>query len=130
MIARVLAADPKPASSKKRPLTAEERAARAIFKPTVLRLDGGCVVHRYHPDLCEGPLQAHHVIQQQTLRKWNLFKELWDPRVGMTVCERVHERHTLAVERIPLNAIPGRCLRFAREYGFVEYLERFYAPPQ
>lgn len=40
---------------------------------------------------------------------------LWDPRVGVALCERCHRRHDLAVERIPRRALPLGVFEFASE---------------
>lgn len=116
--------DPRPPSSKRRPSDAEEREA---FKRKVLALDGGrCLVHEYETD-CEGVLEAHHVVTQQYLRASGRHDLLWDPRNGMTVCNRAHSRHTAAVERIPLAKLPPRCYDFAMAHGFERILSRHYA---
>lgn len=115
--------DPKPESSRKRPSDAEERES---FKRRVLTMDAGeCQVHEFATD-CEGPLEAHHVITQQQLRHAGRHELLWSPRNGMTVCELAHTRHTKAVLRIPLSALPARALEFARDYGFGHLIDRYY----
>lgn len=117
-------ADPKPASSRKRPSDREERER---FKRAVLILDGGeCQVHDYPTD-CEDGIEIHHVITQQELRHAGRHDLLWDPRNGMTVCGLAHRRHTQAIQRIKIARIPPRCIAFAIEYGFERLISRFYA---
>lgn len=65
---------------------------------------------------------------QQQLRAAGLEDLLWDPANGATVCEKAHERHTKALERIPRARLPIRCVRFATVNGFRSVLDRYYAP--
>ena len=114
--------DPKPSRARDTS-DAEERLA---FKVAVLSTDGRCIVHDDPAD-CDGPLQAHHTITQQQLRRAGRSDLAWDPRNGATVCEKAHRRHTLAVERIPLDRLPARCVAFANEHGFDHVLRKVYA---
>lgn len=59
----------------------------------------------------------HHPIEKEELRRRGLFHLVWDPRNGVLVAPRVHERHTTGVERIPYEALPQRCKDFAAELG-------------
>lgn len=111
----------------KPPATKEEQEGRLRFKTLVIACDGGCIVHGDSGD-CEGVLQAHHVVTQQQLRQHGFAALLWDPNNGATVCEKAHERHTKALERIPRDRLPARCLRFAAQHGFESVLDRYYAP--
>lgn len=115
--------DPRPLSTGKRP---SDPAERLEFKIAVLALDGRCLAHADASD-CGGPLQAHHVLSQQQLRKHGHADRLWDPANGMAVCERSHSRHSLAVERLPIAVVPERCIRFAAELDLGHLLERFYS---
>lgn len=117
-------ADPKPPSSKRRPSDPDERTH---FKIAVLNADAGeCLIHD-DADNCEFPLQAHHVVTQQQLRKAGRHDLLWDPANGMTICEGAHAKHTKASRRIPLSRVPARARRFAAEHGFAHVLARYYA---
>ncbi len=98
-----------------------------VFKVAVLAVDRGCLVHD-DPFDCGGDVQAHHVITQQQLRKHGLDEFRWDPRNGMAVCDRAHDRHHAGVSRIPLDVVPARCKAFATENGLDYLLDRFYAP--
>lgn len=83
----------------------------------------------------EGPLQAHHVIAQEVLRRLaragtlddrQLAAILWDPRNGLSVCRRHHDRHTLAASRIPAGALDAEHRAFAAEHGLERYLAQPY----
>lgn len=74
----------------------------------------------------------HHVIPQQTLRNhadvrrvkpWIL---VWDPRVGIKVSKRRHERHHSGHEPIRRDELPARVFEFAEEMGLGWYLDRHY----
>ena len=76
-------------------------------------------------------LQAHHVIEQKRIRKLGP-EVLWDSRNGLALCfdpapNRCHERHTLAVRRIPLRCLRSENFEFADEHGFAWAIDRFYA---
>lgn len=57
-------------------------------------------------------LSARHLTQQE--------RELlaYDARQGVPVCVRCHERHTLAVARIPFECLPPPVVEWALEHGF------------
>lgn len=122
-----MAADPRPARSRKRAPTPDERAQRDRFKQSVFIACGGeCAVHRGRDEDCEGPLEAHHVITQQQLRDEGRHDLLWDWRNGMALCELAHRRHTRAVERVPRRVVPTRAMAFAREHGLEYLIDRYY----
>lgn len=106
--------------------TTSEQEARIDFKIAVLATDRGCVVHEDESE-CEGDVHAHHVVTQQQLRQAGREDLLWDPRNGATVCELAHRRHHRAIQRIPYDRLPERCIAFAREYGFDDVLTTYYA---
>ena len=85
----------------------------------------GCLVHRNRDD-CEGPLQAHHVITQQALRRRGLDAYLWDTRNGFCACEGTHRRHSLAVERICYDDLPYSAFQFANEHRLAWMIDRYY----
>lgn len=100
--------------------------ARLAWRNAVMDRDQGCVVHR-NPADCIPPFQAHHVVTQHHLRKHGHGDALWDPRVGVCVCEGAHVRHTKAVERIPVECLPGEVVAFVRELGLGWTLDRYYS---
>jgi hypothetical protein len=108
------------------PDPAVDRTIRLDFKVAVLATDGRCLAHDREAD-CEGDFHAHHVITQAQLRRAGRADLLWDPRNGMTVCELAHRRHHRGLQRIRLDRVPERAIRFATENGFRDILERYYA---
>lgn len=95
---------------------------KLAWKRAVVSRDAACVVYHH----CEGELQAHHVITQQHLRKRGLGNVLWDRRIGVTVCEKAHRRHTLAIERIPRDCLPVEVETFVQSLELGWMLERYY----
>lgn len=85
----------------------------------------GCQVHDDPAD-CSGPIEGHHLITQQSLRKRGHSHDVWDIRNGLGVCQRAHRRHTSAKERIPYEKIPQEAIEFAREIGVEWHLDRYY----
>ena len=104
-------------------MTAEESAAALAFKLVVTKR--GCEIHD-DTSLCEPPIQAAHLIPQQTLRKEGFSEHLWDPRNGVGACYRAHRRSDAAVERFPVERIPEAAWQFAEELGLTWKLERLY----
>jgi hypothetical protein len=75
---------------------------------------------------------AHHVVYQQKLRRHakeidvDPLMLLWDPRNGMSLTLREHERHHSGVRPILLSELPDDVWRFAADYRLESYLERRY----
>lgn len=69
---------------------------------------------------------AHHAFEVQWLASNGLGWLASDPRIGVPVTRRVHERHTLAVRRIPRRRLPPSVELVAFELGLEWYLERYY----
>lgn len=59
----------------------------------------------------------HHPYEKWMLRRDGLFHLVWDPRNGIAVAPRVHERHHSAVERIPGEVLSPLTFEFAAEIG-------------
>lgn len=82
----------------------------------------------------DGDLEAHHVVTQQALRRLYeghidddaLAAILWDDRNGLAVCGRHHRRHTLAIRRLPITAVPLDAILFATEHQLVHHIDRYY----
>jgi hypothetical protein len=73
-------------------------------------------------------LQGHHILSQQSLRKYGHADKLWDARNGCAACEYpCHSQHTVAVRRIERSALPTPALEFAMELGLGYLLDRQYA---
>lgn len=77
--------------------------------------------------VCDGPVQGHHVVEKQTLKRRGLTAELWNLDNLLGVCERAHRRHTARVEKIPRSLLSPAHERFAVEHGLVDVLERAYS---
>jgi len=58
---------------------------------------------------------AHHPLPKRELRARGLFAHVWDPRNGIWITSRVHERHENAVERIGWPWLPTAVWLFAAE---------------
>lgn len=86
----------------------------------------GCALEFWPGHVCEDQIEAHHVITQQSLRKHGLKEHRWNTDNGMALCYKAHRRHTLAVERVPYEALPEAAIRFAFEHGLDYQLDRFY----
>jgi hypothetical protein len=77
-------------------------------------------------------LEGHHVIPQRYLKplERRLGLEpgtlLWDPALGMALCRRCHERHELAVGKVPRSALPASACARAHELGFDRLIDRIY----
>jgi len=106
-----------------RRLTAKEAETALAFKLTHWR--SGCQVHE-NRSLCEGNVQAAHLIPKQALRRRGLHEYVWDPRNGIGACERAHRRSDSGLERFPVEVIPESAWEFARELGLEWYLEKLY----
>lgn len=101
---------------------------RAHFHSTVLRRDKRCPVT--DDGRHDGPLQAHHVIPQEALKRVlddaSLPSVLWDPEIGRAICERHHARHTGATRRLPTSVITGRVREIAEALGLGHILDKTY----
>lgn len=72
--------------------------------------------------------EAHHVVEAQELRGRRVNE--WDPRNALRLSRRVHERHTLALKRVPLNCLTDENIEYAVELmgvGAYPYLKRYYS---
>lgn len=75
-------------------------------------------------------IQAHHVVDKDYIRR-RVSKDpavVYDPRNGMPVCRRCHEKHTLAVKRLSIRLIPFPAWEFAREHNVEHRIEAHYDP--
>lgn len=87
---------------------------------------GGCVVCLAEGGACSGPVQAHHIIGRQTLRRRGLLFETLDVRNRLGVCEFRHEQHTTGYKPIPRDVLPASVFEFAEELGLEWYLDKHY----
>lgn len=98
--------------------------ARFDFKVKVLAIDRGCIAASL--GLCDGDVQAHHVIYQKHLIREGLIEFLWDPMNGAALCYHHHRRHHGGIEPIPKALLPTRCLLFAEQHDLCYLIDRFY----
>lgn len=113
-----------------------QREVQILFKGEVMRLDqyrciGASAFGSNHD--CEGAIQAHHAIRQQTLRAHISTLELteneiqdwlWNSSVGVTLCATLHDAHTSRKEPVPFEWLPGRVVDFATDRQILHLLLR------
>jgi hypothetical protein len=97
-------------------------SATEIFKEAVC--SEPCIGLQIAGHECEPPLQAMHVVPKRTLRRRGLEHLVWDPINGVPGCYRLHRRHDNAVEKIPRELLPERCVTWARTHGLEDALDR------
>lgn len=76
---------------------------------------------------CDGPLQAHHALKKSAiwfeyrarLTERALLAIMYDPVIGLPVCEGGHGLITVRSVRIHYEELPGEMITFAREIGMV-----------
>lgn len=105
----------------KRP-TVAEISAREEFKTVVC--GEPCIGAAIPGHVCDGPLQAMHVVPKQTLKRRGLRHLVWDATNGIAGCYRIHRRHDNKTEYIPRALLPARCIEWARTHGVMDALER------
>ena len=100
--------------------------SRHDWEREVYRLcESRCIVTgRYVPN--PRPINFHHVVAKQRLRRDGRFEVVYHPWNGVLVIDDVHANHETAHRRIRLGELPERCIRFAEEYGYTGYIARFY----
>lgn len=118
---------PKASRGSDRPVAPrEDQVAPWRWRCTVLLLDHGlcvmCGAGPFFADQDRWTWQAHHPVHKQILPE----ERKWDPRNGVVLCRRCHERHETWTARIPREKLPARCMEFATELGaaVVSVLER------
>jgi hypothetical protein len=104
------------------PMTAAGREARAAWAANL----GPCVVCPTEGGVCAGPVQGHHAIAKQSLKRHGLHRVLWDPRNRVPVCEHRHEQHTTRYRPIPRSLLPASVFEFADELGLGRYIDKVY----
>lgn len=71
-------------------------------------------------------LEVHHIVPKRILKREGYADRLWDDRNALVLCRRCHERHELAVRRVPFDLLPPQVHDFAEELGLGWVLERYY----
>ena len=94
----------------------------------------GCQIHDDWGD-CDPPLQAAHIIPQQSLKRRGLHSLLWDTRNGIGACYGAHRASDRSVvrsdgssARFPRERIPLEAEAFAQEIGLDWMLDKLYGP--
>jgi hypothetical protein len=122
--AKAFVARPKPrrrGRTGSRPTTVEVEA-RELFKVTVC--SEPCIGKGIPGHVCDGPLQAMHVVPKQTLKRRGLRHLLWDAANGVSGCYAIHRRHDNKTELIPRELLPERCVEWARAHHVDDALDR------
>lgn len=111
-------------------MSLQEKLEASVWREDVLRsTDGRCAVTGVSSrDIHVGYIECHHVLSRQQLRRHGHGDKVWDARNGIPLAPRVHERHTLAVERVPRASLPVAAEEFAAELGLTWLLDRVYGP--
>jgi hypothetical protein len=74
----------------------------------------------------DSPLEAHHCVPAQNLRRIarsrgltgpSMWAMVYDPRIAIPLTHREHERHTNRVAVIPAEQLPASVREAAAEYG-------------
>lgn len=85
------------------------------------------------PPVAGNPLEGHHVVEQQKLRRMagSLGKTeaelVWDVRAGLPVLRRRHEQHTNRSRPIPFACLTPANRAYLRELGLEEWAREHYA---
>lgn len=109
----------RPATLKRRRRRRREKFVPTDWTRRVFALQGSfCVVTGQRAE------QAHHAVPVSLLIDKGLGSHAGDPRNGVPVTRRVHERHETAYERILRSCLPTSVFEFAAEHGLEWYLER------
>jgi len=80
--------------------------------------------------VCEGPMDAHHVIRRMTVR--NVVAEedreaaSWDARNGVPICRSGHGFVTTGTIKIPREFLPSQVWAFAGDYDILWVLEKMF----
>jgi hypothetical protein len=102
--------------------TVSEIAAREEFKVTVC--SEPCIGLGIRGHVCDGPLQAMHVVPKRLLKRRGLAHLAYDPINAVAGCYEIHRRHDNATEKIPRELLPQRCIEWARAHNVMDALER------
>lgn len=121
-------AAPEAVQVKRTPLKrGRRRKPAAVIERDLWRHDlGPCRVCYQLGLACSGPVQGHHVLTQQALRKRGFEEFLWDKRNRLATCEGAHMRHHTRIRPIPRELLPDSAFEFAAELGLTWLLERVY----
>jgi hypothetical protein len=117
-----------PLRTRPKPRTRQTREDAVLFHDTVC--SEPCIGLQLDGHICDGRLEAMHVVPKQTLRRRNLGELRWDALNGVAGCEAIHRRHDLKVELIPRALLPQRCIDWAVAHNLTDALDRHWPEEQ
>lgn len=115
----------KPLTRSRKPVRTEAEKAAALLWRTDL---GPCTICPAEGGTCGGPVQGHHAVAKEALKRRAMWAFLWDRRNRVPVCEFRHEQETTGYKPIPRELLPGSVFEFADELGLGWYIDRHYKP--
>lgn len=108
-------------------LRARPSRRRGEIVSSIWRRDlGGCIVCPFEGGICQGPVEAHHLIPAQVLRKHGLEAFLMDHRDRVGVCSRRHEQITTAYRPFPVELLPDSFFEFAADTGLMWWVDKHF----
>lgn len=107
---------------RRNPIGDRERAERDAWVANL----GACTICPAEGGECAGPVQGHHAIDKQALKRRGLHRYLWDLRNRVPVCRHRHEQHTTRVKPIPRELLPASVFEFASELALTWWVDRRY----
>ncbi len=87
---------------------------------------GRCTICPAEGGVCDGPIDGHHCVSKQALKRRGLFAHLWDRRNRVPVCRFRHEQETSGYKPIPRGLLPASVFEFADELGLRWWVEKHY----
>jgi hypothetical protein len=89
----------------------------ASWRRAVFAASGGrCMITGARARDADDPrFHVHHPLPKGVLRARDLYAHVWDPRNGVWLSQRAHERHENATERIGWILLPASVWAFCRE---------------
>lgn len=86
---------------------------------------GPCVVHG-DPSECELPMQAHHVLTSQSLRRHGFKHLIYETDNGVPACYKAHRQHHNRITPIRREQLPAAAIAFAEGVGLGWQITRYY----
>lgn len=112
-------------------LSEAERIARDNFKDEVLTRDKFTCQLAPHKFACSGPLDAHHIPKEQSLRAHTstlsedeALAIRFDPDLAICVCRVAHTPLTSKAWHLEPSQVPNRAIKKAHELRIGHMLER------
>lgn len=110
--------------------TVLEADAQKEFRRSVLASRPALRCSSAHDD--GWPIDPHHAIPEQRLRRHARtlgvpeYVLAYDPRIGLPVTRRRHERHHSGIEPICRDELPREVFAFAHKWALTHVLDRIY----